>query len=114
MGRRPDFLERKGSLPEVQRAFRMKTLIFLIFFILVISGMFWKMRKSQAEADLVQRKSIERKRKKEKEAVTTDEDMIWPVIIKPVSGEGAPDEEPEIEEPSMTTIEYEPPEKMAG
>jgi len=92
----------------------MKAFIFLIFIILVVSGMIWKMRKSQAEEALAHRKSLQSKRKQKKEAVTPDEVMIWPVIVKPVTGKGAPGEEPEIEEPTMTTIEFKSPGKMAG
>lgn len=91
----------------------MKTLIFLIFFVLLVSGLVWKMRKSQAEEHLARRKSIKRKREKEKEAVTSDEIMMWPVIIRP-GGKDESGKEPEIEEPSMTSIEYEPPDHMAG
>jgi hypothetical protein len=48
------------------------------------------------------------------QAVSCEEDMIWPVIIKPVKG-GNPDEaDPEAHEPAMATIEFESSEKMAG
>jgi len=96
----------------------MKTLAFLIAISLVIAGIVWAIRKSQAEANLARRKSIERRRKqKEKEALTPQEDMVWPVIIRPVkgrqaSGTGSKLDEREtdrvIEEPSMTAVKFVP------
>ena len=92
----------------------MKTLIFLILVILVISAMIWKMRKSQAEEDLARKKALERKRRKQKEAITQDDQVIWPVIIRPVGGKPGSEEDPAAEEPQMTAIEFEPSEKKAG
>ena len=92
----------------------MKTFIFLLVVILVISAMIWKMRKSQAEADLARRKALERKKRKQKEAITQNDEVIWPVIIRPVGGKAGADEDPEAEEPQMTAIEFEPSEKKAG
>jgi hypothetical protein len=58
----------KGQYPIGWRAFTMKTFIFLILVILAISAMIWKMRKSQAEAELARKKALERKRRKQREA----------------------------------------------
>jgi hypothetical protein len=92
----------------------MKTFIFLLVVILVISAMILKMRKSQAEADLARRKALERKKRKQKEAITQNDEVIWPVIIRPVGGKAGAEEDPEAEEPQMTAIEFEPSEKKAG
>ena len=89
----------------------MKTFIFLILTAVIVAVVVWRMRKSDAEADLIRRKSIEHKKKQRQEAVTTEEVMIWPVIIKPVKGRNPEEKAPE---PSMTTIEFESQEKMAG
>lgn len=92
----------------------MKTFIFLVITAVIVAVVVWRMRKSEAEAAQARRKSIEQKQKQRKEAVSCEEDMIWPVIIKPVKG-GNPDEpEPEAHEPSMATIEFESTEKLAG
>ena len=102
----------------------MKSLIFLIVVGLVVSAIIWKIRKSQAEADLARRKDIERRRKEEKEAMTPEVDMIWPVVIRPLKSQGSPGgpsrgaqgaEEPAVEEPMMTSIEFVPAqEKVPG
>ena len=91
----------------------MKTFIFLMVVILVLAAMIWKMRKSQAEADLARRKALELKRKKQKEAIAQDDQVIWPVIIRPVGGKPG-EEHREAEEPQMTAIEFESSEKKAG
>jgi len=39
--------------------------------------------------------------------------MVWPVLIRPATGKGASGDEAEAE-PSMTSIEYEPPEQAAS
>ena len=92
----------------------MKTFIFLIFTAVIVAVVVRRMRKSDAEADLIRRKSIEHKKKQRQEAVTTEEVMIWPVIIKPVKGRNPDEADSEAHEPSMTTIEFESQEKMAG
>lgn len=92
----------------------MTTFIFLTVVILVVAAMIWKMRKSQAEADLARRKALELKRRKQKEAIAQDEQVIWPVIIRPVGGKPGEEDRPEAEEPQMTAIEFEPSEKKAG
>ena len=92
----------------------MKTFIFLIFTAVIVAVVVRRMRKSDAEADLTRRKSIEHKKKQRQEAVTTEEVMIWPVIIKPVKGRNPDEADLKAAEPSMTTIEFESQEKMAG
>jgi len=96
-------------------------LIFLIFVVLVVSVMIWRMRKTQAEIELAKHESVERRKKQEKEALTPQEDITWPVIIRPVSGNAAsvkasdpehPEEETFVEEPSMTSIEFVPVERV--
>ena len=88
----------------------MKMFIFVVFVALMVLAFVWRMRKARNEADLARRKSLEARKKQQKEKISSDEDMIWPVIIRPVSGR-KPDE---TEEPSMTAIEFESPRKMAG
>jgi len=91
----------------------MKMLISLIVLVAVVFFVVQKVRKSQAEAALARRKEIARRRKREKEVVTPEMDMVWPVIVRPATGEGDADAETKAE-PSMTSIEYEPPERAAS
>lgn len=92
----------------------MKTLVFVIFIIAVVSVMVWRLRKSRAAAELVRRKEVERRKRRDKEALTQDIEMIWPVIIRPVKGDSPSSAASGVEEPSMTAIEYEPPERAAS
>jgi hypothetical protein len=96
----------------------MKAFILLILLILVCSIVVWRTRKSMAEEELARRKSRVQRRKKEKEAITSEQVMIWPVIVRPLKGNSAggegEDSGEEVPEPSMTTIEYEPPESMTS
>jgi hypothetical protein len=92
----------------------MKTFIFLSFIVAVVSVLVWRMRKSQAEAAVARREEIERRKKQEKEALTPELDMIWPVIIRPVKGDQPSSADCQVEEPSMTTIEYKPPEQATS
>ena len=91
----------------------MKMLIFLVVFAGVVFLVVKKVRKSQAEAAEARRRELAKRRKREKENVTPEIDMVWPVLIRPATGEGDSGKEAEAE-PSMTTIEYEPPEKAAS
>jgi len=91
----------------------MKALVFLIVFLAVVALVVRKVRKSQAEAALARRKEIARRRKREKEVVTPEMDMVWPVLIRPATGKGASGED-SAAEPSMTAIEFEPPERAAS
>jgi len=92
----------------------MKAIIFLIFIVLVVSAMIWTMRKSQAESDLARRKSIKRRRKQHKEVLTPEDDTTWPTIIRTVKGHDPSGADSEIEEPSMTTIDFVPSEQTAS
>jgi hypothetical protein len=87
----------------------MKIIIFLIFLVIVVSALMWTLRKSQAEAELERRKSAESRKKETKEAITPPADMTWPVV-GPSTDEN-PEGDTDVEEPSMTTIEYVPPER---
>ena len=90
----------------------MKMLIFLVVFAGVVFLVVKKVRQSQAEAAQARRREIVRRRKQEKENITPEMDMVWPVLIRPTTGKGDSGEEAEAE-PAMTSIEYEPPEKAA-
>ena len=87
----------------------MKIFIFLVFIVSVVSALFWYWRKSQAEADLARRKSIKQQRTQRKEAITA-EDKTWPTVGLSTSSDL--EEDADIDEPSMTTIEFVPPGKM--
>lgn len=87
----------------------MKTLIFLMFVVTVVSALVWRLRKSRAEANLARRKAVERRRKQEKETLAQDPDTVWPVIIRPVRGDQAPAGSAATEELTMTAIEFSPP-----
>jgi hypothetical protein len=86
----------------------MKALIILVILALGVSVVVWKTRKARAEAELARRKSLERHKKQLKKAVTPELDMVWPVIIRPVSGKNAAGHVQAVEEPAMTAIEFEP------
>ena len=86
----------------------MKALVFLLALGSVIAVLVWRVRKSQAEA--AHARSVEKKRRQRKDsrALSQDTEIIWPVIIKPVSGRRRPGSEAAVEEPTMTSIEFEP------
>ena len=113
-GKKTRFRGKKWKFSESREAFKMKTFIFLAVTAVVVAVIVWRMRKSDAEAALARRNAIEQKQKQRKEAVSCEEDMIWPVIIKPVKGNNPDEAELEAHEPSMTTIEFESQEKLAG
>ncbi len=92
----------------------MKALIFLIVIGAVVFAMIWTMRKSQAEADLVRRKSIKHRKKQEKEVLASKDEMAWPTIIRSVKGDSPSSADSEIEEPSMATIEFAPSEHLTA
>ena len=91
----------------------MKALIFLIFVALVVSVVVWRSRKAQAEADLAKRKELKR-RKKQLEEKVKQEDQIWPVLIRPVTGKQSLEDEIASEDLSMTAIAFEPVEQSAA
>ena len=90
----------------------MKFIIFLVFLGLALFGLFWKLRQSQAEADRARREALERRRVKEREALKPTADVKWPVIIRPVGGKHPPGDEPEVDQPTMASIEFEPSEPV--
>jgi hypothetical protein len=96
----------KRLFPAIQEAFSMKIVILLIVVALVVVGVKWKLRKDQAEAALARRQAMERMKKQKQEALAQDAEVIWPVMIRPVTGKGS--EAEAVEEPSMTSIEFEP------
>ena len=83
----------------------MKMLIFLIILALVAIVTLWRMRKANAERDLARDKAIKRKQEQRKEALTPEEHMEWPVIIRPAGNRSA-EEDKDVPKPSMTTIEF--------
>jgi regulatory protein YycH of two-component signal transduction system YycFG len=87
----------------------MKILIFLIIIAIIFSWWFWNWRKTQAEADLARRKILERQRQLKKEEMRT-EGVTWPTVGLSTSSDL--EERADSEEPSMTTIEFVPPEQM--
>ena len=60
------------------------------------------------EAALQRRKAVERRKKKDSEALSQDTEIMWPVIIKPVTGKGTPEEGAHSADLAMTEIEFEP------
>jgi len=86
----------------------MKALIFLVVFAAIVGVLVWRMRKAEAEAARVKREAIKKRKKKESEALNQDMEIIWPVIIKPVTGKGPPGHESPAHEPTMTAMEFEP------
>jgi hypothetical protein len=106
-GRRVRLHGKNGCFPEDQEATIMKEIIFLTVVVAIVCMMILKMRKSQAEAELVRQKAIKLRKEKEKEK----ESMMWPVVgINAKVG----DKYSGFEEPSISTIEYEPPEQIAS
>lgn len=85
----------------------MKALIFLVAMALAVWALVWWLRKAQAEEELERRRLARYRKKKEKRAISPSADMVWPVIIRPVSGKEQVENEFKHEEPSMTAIEYE-------
>jgi carbamoylphosphate synthase large subunit len=47
-----------------------------------------------------------RMKKQKQEALAQDAEVIWPVMIRPVTGKGS--EAEAVAEPSMTAVEFEP------
>lgn len=86
----------------------MKALLFLLILGSVVAVLVWRVRKSQAEAAHARRLERDRRKKKDSKALSQDTEIIWPVIIKPVSGKRPPGEKSAVEEPTMTSIDFEP------
>ena len=85
----------------------MKMLIFLIVLALVATVVLWRVRKADAERNVARGKAMKRKQEQRKEAITPEEYVEWPVIIRPTGNRSA-EEGKELPEPSMTTIEFKP------
>jgi hypothetical protein len=85
----------------------MKMLIFVVVFVLVAAVILWRVRKADAERLLAQQKELHRKERERKKAVSASRHVEWPVIIRP-AGKHPPEEEEEVPEPSMTSIEFQP------
>ncbi|MGD2129290.1 MAG: hypothetical protein PVG42_02420 [Lysobacterales bacterium] len=85
----------------------MKAIAFLLVFGLIVAAVFWKMRKAEAEAARARREALHKRKKKHSEALAQDTEMIWPVIVKTVSGKSPPGQESQEHEPSMTAIDFE-------
>ncbi|MBT8053786.1 MAG: hypothetical protein HKO99_08510 [Xanthomonadales bacterium] len=85
----------------------MKMLIFVIVMAVVASVVLWRVRKADAERDLARRNALKQKKTQRKEAISTEEPVVWPTIIKAV-GKGPSDGDEKIPEPSMSTIEFKP------
>ena len=92
----------------------MKALIFLVIVAAAVSIRIWRTRKALTEDARARRQALERRKKHHQENLAQDTDMIWPVVVRPVKGDEASGAGGQAEEPSMTTIEYEPPEKAAS
>jgi hypothetical protein len=91
----------------------MKALVFVILIIAIVSATAWRLRKARAAAELARRKDLERRKQRDKAALAQDIEMIWPVIIRPVKGDAPSSADARVEEPSMTAIEYAPPDRAA-
>jgi len=94
----------------------MKMIIFMILMGLVILGMVWFMRKSQAKEELARQQSIKRLKEPRKDALTLKEPATWPTIVQTAGAQASGavleandlGQEQAAEELSMTSIEYEP------
>lgn len=91
----------------------MKALVFLLLLAAVVATFVWRLRKNQEKEELARQKALKRRKQREREAIAPTEDMIWPVIIRPASGEHPHGEQELREEPAMTEIEYTPPDLAA-
>lgn len=83
----------------------MKTLILLVILAAVVSIAYWRVRKADAEKDLARRKAAQLRNSQRKDAITPEDHVEWPVIVRPVTGNSGSEEE--IPEPTMTAIEVE-------
>jgi hypothetical protein len=109
-GFRPEFAG-KGVFPADQEVTDMKMFIILLVLLAVVGGIVRRLHKARAEEDLARRRIMERKKKQHRESITPKVDATWPVIVKPLKGDGVSDDE-RVEEPAMTSIEFEPAEEL--
>ena len=94
----------------------MKALIFLIILAAVFSAVIWRVRKSDAEKSLARREAAQLRNSQRKKAIKSDNQVKWPVIIRPATGNPGSEAEAEVPGPTMTAIEvefdYEPAEQI--
>ncbi|NNJ66005.1 MAG: hypothetical protein HKP16_10575 [Xanthomonadales bacterium] len=94
----------------------MKAIIFLVAVALVLAAVIYRMRKAQAEEVRARHKEIQKRKEKSREAIMADQEVIWPVIVKTVKGDGSDvDEEASHDkELAMTSIEFEQEQRMSS
>ncbi len=87
----------------------MKAVIFLVVIALVLVAVIYRMRKAQAEEIKARHEVIQKRKEKSREAMLADQEVVWPVIVKTVTGDGKDiDEEGGHDaELAMTSIEFE-------
>lgn len=106
-GRQSKLQGLRGSFPEVQEVFKMKALILLAILAAVVSIAYWRVRKADAEKDLARRKAANLRNSQRKDAITSENHVEWPVMVRTVTGNPGSEAEDEIPEPTMTAIEVE-------
>jgi hypothetical protein len=92
----------------------MKALIFLIAIGLVVYAGYWWLKKTQEEEELARRRAVRARKQRDGKALKPTTHRVWPVIIRPVSGEHPPEDEVRRQEPVMTTIAYAPSDQTAA
>lgn len=85
----------------------MKALILLAILAAVVSIAYWRVRKADAEKDLARRKAANLRNSQRKDAITSENHVEWPVMVRTVTGNPGSEAEDEIPEPTMTAIEVE-------
>jgi hypothetical protein len=87
----------------------MKAIIFLVAVALVLAAVNYRMRKAHKEEAKAKQKAIQKRKEKSREAILADQEVVWPVIVKTVKGDGSDgDEEASHDkELAMTSIEFE-------
>ena len=90
----------------------MTTIFVLLVLAAVIGGIFWKMQKSKAEEEAARQRMMRHKRKQAQQAITPEKNATWPVIVKPVKGDGAAADDDALPEPTMTAVAFEPDEEL--
>lgn len=89
----------------------MTTFLILLVLAAIVGGIMFKLHKSKVEEDLARHRMMRHKRKQAQEAITPQSDTTWPVIVKPVKGDGSADENT-APEPTMTAVAFEPDEEL--
>lgn len=84
----------------------MKMLIFLIVLAAVVTVVLWRVRKADAERDLVRSRELKQKQQQRKETITPEDHVKWPVVIR-AAGKPAEEVEEALPEPTMTSIKFE-------